>query len=88
MSTQSINRREIFARAHFNARLRRINTGNRQTYAFWFASALRHEYAKLRQQAEREHLRLEQNLGLPIRSTPADRKYFLGSSRFVSAVGA
>jgi len=86
-----INRNRIFKNAHWNARVKMSNQMKGspyfKSYAELFASALRFEYAKLKLAAEREAIRMEQNLGLPIRSVSSDRKLFI-ARRSISAVGA
>ncbi len=70
MST-TINRAQIFRRAHEVARWRVLSVGKSvKPYRVWFAEALRAEYKKLNQAKLRE----EQNrYGLPLASCAADR---------------
>jgi hypothetical protein len=86
----SLNRSQLFKAAHWKAKNVVINTRGTKyarTYAQAFSEALKHEYAKLRQAAERQAMRDEQNISAPIRSFRNERAFF-GGSRAISAVGA
>ena len=65
--TATYDRSAIMKAAHFMARWRVQSVGG--SYQEWFAKALSAEWKK----AKAAHARFEQNIGLPLRSCPADR---------------
>ena len=91
----AINRREIFKAAHFKARLTVINTRSTayaRTYSQAFADALRHEYAKLRQEQERLDS-IKAALAPPVPPTYSlnssyTRRFRIGGNRNTLSVGA
>ncbi|WP_400769384.1 hypothetical protein [Methylosinus sporium] len=62
----SFNRAAIMKAAHFTAKWRVATVGG--SYREWFAKALAYEWRRAKAVVARE----ESNLGLPIRSCPAD----------------
>ena len=85
-----LNKRYIFKSAHIRARSIVSNTSGTKyarSYREAFSEALKNEYRKLRLAAEREAIRLEQNIGLPVHVTPAARNFFV-ARRSISAIGA
>jgi hypothetical protein len=87
----AINRRAIFQNAHFSARVHHINTNKTRPYSYWFQSALKHEWAKVRQakqmQAERNE-RPADATHTNIVPMTSKHQFRLGTSRAISAVGA
>lgn len=65
MST-AFNRKAIMSAAHATAKWRMASVGG--CYRAWFAKALAYEWKK----AKAARLRDESNIGLPVRSCPAD----------------
>ncbi|ARN80668.1 hypothetical protein [Methylocystis bryophila] len=68
------DRSRIMKEAHFLARWRVLTVGG--SYRAWFAKTLAAEWRKARERAARREWNkttpLESNLGLPLRSCPAD----------------
>lgn len=89
----TINRRQLFIKAHEIAAMKRFN-GCRRAYREIFGEALKASYADARRQAEwramaaqRETMRDAQNWGAPLRSFRGEKTFFR-STRAVCAVGA
>ena len=89
----AINRKALFDKAHFNARMKRLN-GCPRAYRELFAECLKLAYADARRMAEwranaaqREAMRDAQNVGFPLRSFRGERT-FIRTSRNVAAIGA
>ncbi len=93
----TINRRQLFAKAHFTVRGRKAN-GCPASYRELFAEALVVAYADARKMAEwkakaaaRQAQRDDELMnGLPLRSTPLDyaRRSYFRTTRAVAAIGA
>ena len=89
----AINRRQLFAKAHWNASWKR-NGGDRRAYRIIFAEMLRLAWSQAKEAEAakrsfivREAQRDAQNWGAPVRSFRGEKTFF-GGSRYASAAGA
>lgn len=90
-----LSKKALFQKAHWNANWKKLSNDKRP-YREIFAEQLRLAWSQAKRAEEakrsfavREQLRDEQNIGLPIRSTPIDyrRTYYTRQTRFASAFG-